>query len=338
MSDTGSQHSAAMEKADEAMVARRENRLEDANRLFREALRLESEAAMTLMESLEEEPTRSVLFRSAASLAINGEMPAYAAYLIACGLEGNPPPEIREELRGLLRTVRVGTAGAGAVSDAEGRDADRLRRVVSSWSDVWFAIDDMRKTLPAIPLFGAQLSNFLLQQILGSIRDALRQSTGDGQFSLYLFAIDPGASGTWVSLALPPTVSDDGEFIAKYVAFECGESLLRGGAFAAAAEVLADRDVVSIATVRAASEAGFHAIAAWPVRVVDDQQRDRPALALVGLASHSGVFADEMTRESLRHCVCLLELAIEIGRRDDVLARENRSRSESGRPRSEDRS
>ena len=140
MSDTGALHRAAMEKADEAMVARREGRLEEANRLFREALRLESEAAMTLMESPEEEPTRSVLFRSAASLAINGEMPAYAAYLIACGLDGNPPPEIREELRELLRTVRPGITRSGGASDTEGQDADRFRRLVS-WSDVWSAID-----------------------------------------------------------------------------------------------------------------------------------------------------------------------------------------------------
>lgn len=95
-----------METAVQADQALRDDESKRARSLFRQACAKESAAAERLVDNLEEEPTRSVLFRSAASLAIEGKQFMRAAYLIACGLEGTPPSEIREELRNLLRVVR----------------------------------------------------------------------------------------------------------------------------------------------------------------------------------------------------------------------------------------
>ncbi|MCL4203791.1 MAG: hypothetical protein KJ000_14920 [Pirellulaceae bacterium] len=48
---------------------------------------------------------RSVLHRSAASLALNCEEYRLAEKLLAVGLAGDPPPEIAEEMRDLLEQI-----------------------------------------------------------------------------------------------------------------------------------------------------------------------------------------------------------------------------------------
>jgi len=64
----------------------------------------EKSAAMLLVNDYEKEPTRSVLFRSAACLLLNLPFPnetyfRQAERMVAHGLSGNPPEEIAEELR-----------------------------------------------------------------------------------------------------------------------------------------------------------------------------------------------------------------------------------------------
>ena len=56
---------------------------------------------MCFLRKYDHEPTRSVLFRSAASLAIDCKEYLEAERLIGEGLAGNPPPDIRIELREL---------------------------------------------------------------------------------------------------------------------------------------------------------------------------------------------------------------------------------------------
>ena len=58
-----------------------------------------------LLGALEMEPTRSVLLRSAASLALDCGEVRQSERLIAQGLVGNPPEEIANELRDLLEQV-----------------------------------------------------------------------------------------------------------------------------------------------------------------------------------------------------------------------------------------
>ena len=75
---------------------------EQAAQLTRQAFEQETQAAALIASILDAEPTRSVLHRSAASLAIEcGEFRA-AERLITTALSGNSPPEIAEELKDLF--------------------------------------------------------------------------------------------------------------------------------------------------------------------------------------------------------------------------------------------
>jgi hypothetical protein len=73
--------------------------------LTKAAFEKEKEAAWLLFHKLEAEPTRSVLFRSAAQLAFNCGKIREAERLIAAALAGNPPYEILHQLRLLQREV-----------------------------------------------------------------------------------------------------------------------------------------------------------------------------------------------------------------------------------------
>jgi hypothetical protein len=94
-----------MDLAEEAFQLQREGQDSQAKRLFLEALSLEREAALLLPVSEAAEPSRSILFRSAASLAYNAEEYETAEQLIAHGLSGFPPPEIKEELKDLYENI-----------------------------------------------------------------------------------------------------------------------------------------------------------------------------------------------------------------------------------------
>ena len=77
-----------------------------AQRLFRAAFDNERQAAEELAGTLEAEPTRSVLYRSAASLAADCGEYSEAERLAGEGLAGRPPAEIADELRELLSQVK----------------------------------------------------------------------------------------------------------------------------------------------------------------------------------------------------------------------------------------
>src|SRR6266487_2589346 len=108
-------HREAMNLADRALVARLSGDTEGASVLLREAYRHEREAAERVSSQQELEPTRSVLHRSAASLALECNELREAERLIGIALSGNPPEEIADELRDLLEQVyfhrHLGTRG-----------------------------------------------------------------------------------------------------------------------------------------------------------------------------------------------------------------------------------
>lgn len=95
-------HVAAMELADQAFLARLHDAPEKAADLLRRAFEKEAEAANLVSKDISLEPTRSVLHRSAAALALQVNEARLAEKLIAAGLSGEPPEEIAEELRDLL--------------------------------------------------------------------------------------------------------------------------------------------------------------------------------------------------------------------------------------------
>ncbi|HEX9640085.1 MAG TPA: hypothetical protein VGB13_02085, partial [Candidatus Krumholzibacteria bacterium] len=107
MSVVADRHQRAMELAETAILARMSGNSEDAARLNREALVLESEAAAELRDQFGAEPTRSVLYRSAATIALDCDELVEAERLIAAGLCGRPPDYLADELRQLLERVHL---------------------------------------------------------------------------------------------------------------------------------------------------------------------------------------------------------------------------------------
>ena len=103
-------HREAMEYADEAFVLQLEGNRKKYLHFTRLALEKEA-AAADLMVDEDVEPTRSVLHRSAATLAWRCQEYERAKRLAYRALAGNPPSQIEWELQDLLSTVRLEEAG-----------------------------------------------------------------------------------------------------------------------------------------------------------------------------------------------------------------------------------
>lgn len=98
-------HIKAIEIADIAFIKKFNGLTEEANILFKEAFEFEKAAAYAAKQENVGEPTISVLFKSAAALALNFDEHLEAEQLICLALYGQPPFEIAEELRNLLEDV-----------------------------------------------------------------------------------------------------------------------------------------------------------------------------------------------------------------------------------------
>lgn len=97
-------HEQAMDWADKARAAKRSRENDAHDTFMQKAFEIEKQAAL-LIQSEESEPTRSVLHRSAASMAYRCKKYREAEQLISRALAGNPPGEILHELRRLSRKV-----------------------------------------------------------------------------------------------------------------------------------------------------------------------------------------------------------------------------------------
>ncbi|HKI30612.1 MAG TPA: hypothetical protein VKA46_01875 [Gemmataceae bacterium] len=98
-------HHEAMRFVDEAGDLRRKGDAEGSDERLRRAFDLERQAAELSASDLTLEPTRSVLHRSAATLAWQCGEYREAERLITTALSGNPPADVAEELRDLLLRV-----------------------------------------------------------------------------------------------------------------------------------------------------------------------------------------------------------------------------------------
>lgn len=105
MQEVTNMHTKAMEFAESAELARRSGDTLAFEKLTTQALELEAAAAWEMAGKTDLEPTRSIIFRSAATLAIEVGRLREAEQLIAAALAGSPPTEIAEELRDLLEDV-----------------------------------------------------------------------------------------------------------------------------------------------------------------------------------------------------------------------------------------
>ncbi|HAA33297.1 MAG TPA: hypothetical protein DCE56_43210 [Cyanobacteria bacterium UBA8553] len=95
-------HHEAMELVDRAVLARQCGDRDQVTALTKAAFAKERAAADLVANQLDFEPTRSVLHRSAAVLAIECAELREAERLIGRALAGNPPTDIADELRDLL--------------------------------------------------------------------------------------------------------------------------------------------------------------------------------------------------------------------------------------------
>ncbi len=98
-------HRQAMALADRATVEAIKGNRDAALSLYKEAFRLEREAAIEARHANLGEPTTSVLHRSAATLALDAGEVREAERLVATALSFDPPELIANELRDLLEQV-----------------------------------------------------------------------------------------------------------------------------------------------------------------------------------------------------------------------------------------
>jgi uncharacterized pyridoxal phosphate-containing UPF0001 family protein len=98
-------HQRSMDLAESATLAQR--RGESVVGLWREAFELEAQAAALLANEWQAEPTRSVLYRSAATLALRCDEVQAAERLVVTGLMGHPPEEMAAELRDLFVQINL---------------------------------------------------------------------------------------------------------------------------------------------------------------------------------------------------------------------------------------
>jgi len=310
MSDAGDLHERAMETADQADAAKRAHHVDEAKALFRQACALESEAAESLMDKYEAEPTRSVLFRSAASLAIEAGQSAHAAYLVARGLEGTPPEEIREELRDLLETLRR-TAGPHALADEGLAPSDRFQRYLSSCRELWNAADDIRRELGRVRgRKGRKLAGFLATGLLASTEESLRVFTGDASLCVDLFGSHGEARGrrpVSSESRLPMGWREPARDLADCAFHMLWEQRPNG-------RQIRESDLPS-ELLNAARESGIRSVVASAVRIESEQA----AYILLALASLHAAFADELALEIMSNAAFLLEIALQAGRRDEIL-------------------
>lgn len=95
-------HDKAMELSDRAIIAKLRGDFVGFEKLSKKALELEIKAVDSIKFDFDLEPTRTILLRSAASIAVDCSEFRTAEQLIATALMGNPPNELAEELRDLL--------------------------------------------------------------------------------------------------------------------------------------------------------------------------------------------------------------------------------------------
>ena len=105
MKEISDLHHEAMSLLDKVWVLRQEGQIEVANIFVHKAYECEHKAALLAAPDVALEPTRSVLCRSAASLALECGESREAERLISMALSGSPPEDIAQELRDLLEQV-----------------------------------------------------------------------------------------------------------------------------------------------------------------------------------------------------------------------------------------
>ena len=104
-------HKLATALTEYAATARNKGDTDVAQELMQRALYYEAQAAKLVAANLDDEPRRSTLHKSAASLALQCGQLEEAERLIIAGLSGMPPDDVDAELRSLLLEVKKRKGG-----------------------------------------------------------------------------------------------------------------------------------------------------------------------------------------------------------------------------------
>jgi hypothetical protein len=105
MMDLRTLHSEAMDLAEKAMIDRARGRIDAAKKHLAQALKKEESAARLAVQHGVPEPTRTILLKSAAHLAVDAGDLRLAEQLIGTALAGDPPEELAHELRGVFEEI-----------------------------------------------------------------------------------------------------------------------------------------------------------------------------------------------------------------------------------------
>lgn len=98
-------HRSAMALAKKALDAKEKNNLEEFRLFMLEALQLEEQASKDLENDFKSEPTRSVIFMTAANIASNIGLFKKAKMFLETALNGTPYPELRNEIAESLKKL-----------------------------------------------------------------------------------------------------------------------------------------------------------------------------------------------------------------------------------------
>lgn len=109
-------HNEAIRYAQLAMAALHKGDSEDHKQLVRRAMILEKNAANLVPDDKSSEPTRSILYRSAASFAYQAGEYEEAERLVFKGMSGYPPLQIRQQL---LEVQRMSSEAANHQESTE---------------------------------------------------------------------------------------------------------------------------------------------------------------------------------------------------------------------------
>jgi hypothetical protein len=107
VSNTRELHERAMELFEASLLARHAEDEGRMNRFLAQALKLECEAADTVADDYALEPTRFLLHRSAAAMALSSFDTKTARRYVEAAFEGKPPAEVESELQKLSEQITI---------------------------------------------------------------------------------------------------------------------------------------------------------------------------------------------------------------------------------------
>ena len=178
-------HNKAMELFDASFLARRKGDESQTRRFLAEALKAEAAAADSVANDHSLEPTRSVLHRSAASMALQLHDAKTAMRYTQNGLAGHPPEEIKRELSAIYEDALTLEALQTDYRRRAPAQQTRIQQVIRRFTDV--APVDVSSLAAAL---GVNLRQANLGSNSGEIFRDIRKGGFSG-YSIRVNAADP---------------------------------------------------------------------------------------------------------------------------------------------------